>query len=160
MFEASLRLQRPDRSLRIRKNANECRAGLGSGTTWHASRRSEEAANKRVPIWDLPARRAETAFGGRFTRKMRSTILMGANLPPTTRIVCATDANCQRLAVLPQDGTQGGRLPKAAADLKTWMFSLWCQYDSSRSPLWHGKCDTEGRRSILDQNKSHTRRGK
>jgi hypothetical protein len=144
----------------MRKNAYERRAGLGCGTTWHASRRSEEAALNECRSGTCPPRRAEKAFGGRFTRKMRSTILNGANLPPTTRIVCATDANCQRLAVPPQGGTQGGGLPKAAADLKTWMLSLWCQYDSSRSPLWHGKCDTEGRRSILDQNKSHTRRGK
>jgi type IV pilus assembly protein PilA len=83
-------------------------------------------------------------------------MLESANLPPTTRFVCATDANCQKSIVLLQDGTQGRGLPKAAGILKIWMLSLWCQRDSGTGNLWHGKCDRERRTVDTDQIKSHT----
>jgi hypothetical protein len=86
---------------------------------------------------------------GRFTPIERSTILETANLPQTTRFVCATDANCQTSIVLLQDGTQGRGLPKAAGVVKIWMLSHWCQRDSETRDLWHGKCDRENERSIL-----------
>jgi type IV pilus assembly protein PilA len=84
-------------------------------------------------------------------------MLEGTNLPQTTRIVCATDANCQKSIVPLEDGTQGRGLPKAAGILKIWMLSLWCQRDSGTGNLWHGKCDREGRTVDTDQIKvTHT----